>query len=132
MTETPVIDNWKDRKTGMVCKSCIYYSMKDPIEVEDKILLGRCRRHSPTLQGWPVMYPSDWCGDHKLDENKISDIEVAKEFQDNVPCHEYRVDGPCKSKYVGEKSRCLDCDRLKNKHLRSEEENNGIKGSYVF
>jgi len=32
--------------------------------------LGRCRRHAPTLGGWPAVYSSDWCGDHKLDENK--------------------------------------------------------------
>lgn len=31
--------------------------------------VGRCRRHAPTMQGWPVMYDSDWCGDHKLNEN---------------------------------------------------------------
>jgi hypothetical protein len=27
---------------------------------------GRCRKHAPTLQGWPVVFPTDWCGDHKL------------------------------------------------------------------
>ena len=33
--------------------------------------LGRCRRHAPTLGGWPAIYDADWCGDHKLDENKL-------------------------------------------------------------
>ena len=33
--------------------------------------IGRCRRHSPTMSGWPVMFESDWCGDHKMDEEKI-------------------------------------------------------------
>lgn len=28
--------------------------------------LGRCRRRAPTLDGWPAVYRSDWCGDHKL------------------------------------------------------------------
>jgi hypothetical protein len=33
--------------------------------------VGRCRRHAPTMSGWPVMFPGDWCGDHKLDEEKL-------------------------------------------------------------
>lgn len=33
--------------------------------------LGRCRRHAPTVNGFPAVFESDWCGDHKLDENKI-------------------------------------------------------------
>jgi hypothetical protein len=32
--------------------------------------LGRCRRHAPTINGYPVVFVNDWCGDHKLDENK--------------------------------------------------------------
>ena len=32
---------------------------------------GRCRKRSPTLDGWPAMFSTDWCGDHKLDETKI-------------------------------------------------------------
>ena len=59
-------DNWKDKKTGMVCANCRFYvpkagTMKD---------IGRCRRRSPTLDGWPVMFTTDWCGDFKMDENK--------------------------------------------------------------
>jgi hypothetical protein len=33
--------------------------------------IGRCRRHSPTMSGFPVVFFKDWCGDHKLDEDKI-------------------------------------------------------------
>lgn len=33
--------------------------------------LGRCRRHAPTMSGYPVVFPSDWCGEHKLDETKL-------------------------------------------------------------
>jgi len=29
----------------------------------------RCRKHAPTLNGWPAIFPDDWCGDHKL--NKV-------------------------------------------------------------
>lgn len=33
--------------------------------------IGRCRRHAPTMSGYPVVFHNDWCGDHKLDENKL-------------------------------------------------------------
>ncbi len=33
--------------------------------------LGRCRRHAPTMNGYPVVFVNDWCGDHKVDENKV-------------------------------------------------------------
>jgi hypothetical protein len=33
--------------------------------------LGRCRRHAPTMNGFPAVYGCDWCGDHKVDENKL-------------------------------------------------------------
>jgi len=33
--------------------------------------LGRCRRHAPTMNGYPAVFATDWCGDHKLDENKV-------------------------------------------------------------
>lgn len=35
-------------------------------------ILGRCRESSPTMKGWPAMYPDDWCGAHKLDERKLA------------------------------------------------------------
>lgn len=38
-----------------------------PIEVSAPVI-GRCRRRAPTMNGFPVMFPTDWCGDHKLDE----------------------------------------------------------------
>ena len=34
-------------------------------------VVGRCRRHAPTMTGYPVVYETDWCGDHKLDETKV-------------------------------------------------------------
>jgi len=33
--------------------------------------VGRCRRHAPSMGGYPVVYPADWCGDHRIDENKV-------------------------------------------------------------
>jgi len=33
--------------------------------------MGRCRRHAPAMGGYPVVFVNDWCGDHRLDENKF-------------------------------------------------------------
>ena len=43
--------------------------------------LGRCRRHSPTMGGFPAVFAGDWCGDHKLDETKLE----APEWSGNGP-----------------------------------------------
>jgi hypothetical protein len=56
-------DPWMHRSTGMRCKTCMWYVAKGR--------LGRCRRHSPTMSGYPVVKDGDWCGDHKLDEGKV-------------------------------------------------------------
>jgi hypothetical protein len=42
--------------------------------------LGRCRRHAPTGMGFPPVFVNDWCGDHRLDENRAASI--------NRPGHE--------------------------------------------
>jgi hypothetical protein len=56
------MDKW-DRKTGFCCETCAYYSPKDEAE-------GRCRRHAPTMQGYPAVWAKDdWCGDHKRGGN---------------------------------------------------------------
>jgi hypothetical protein len=88
-------DNWKHKSENMLCKTCMYFVIKKDIirkrptiTVSDYQVggtinyqgltdekrdteVGRCRRHAPTMSGWPVMFASDWCGDHKLDEAKI-------------------------------------------------------------
>ena len=52
-----------DRKTGFSCATCAFYAPKDETK-------GRCRRHAPTMNGYPVVFEStDWCGDHKLGSN---------------------------------------------------------------
>jgi hypothetical protein len=43
----------------------------DITQVRQEGPLGRCRRHAPTLSGWPAVFDVDWCGDHKLDETKL-------------------------------------------------------------
>ncbi len=65
-------DNWKHRSANMRCSTCMFFVEKSTskAQIED-YLIGRCRRHAPTLNGWPVIFSSDWCGDHKLDEEKI-------------------------------------------------------------
>jgi hypothetical protein len=62
-------DNWKHRSKGMKCATCMWYAPKESLRPSFRI--GRCRRNAPTLGGWPVMIDSDWCGNHKLDEEKV-------------------------------------------------------------
>lgn len=66
-------DPWAHRDVSMRCRTCMWYVPKrelasrsiDPLSTAT---VGRCRRHAPTMGGYPVVYGSDWCGDHKLDE----------------------------------------------------------------
>jgi hypothetical protein len=39
--------------------------------VSTDIIVGSCRRHAPTIGGYPAVFPDDWCGDHRVDEDKI-------------------------------------------------------------
>lgn len=52
-------DPWKHKSLGMLCKTCMYFCNM------------RCRRHSPTMSGYPAVYNNDWCGDHKLDKKSM-------------------------------------------------------------
>lgn len=72
----PVVDPWAHRSKKMRCSSCMWFVAKESeprqagtSEVVD-MTLGRCRRHAPTMNGYPAVFTHDWCGDHKLDENK--------------------------------------------------------------
>jgi len=66
-------DPWRGRATGMKCSTCIWWVCKETgIRRDDgRGSVGRCRRHCPTMGGFPVVFSQDWCGDHRLDENKI-------------------------------------------------------------
>lgn len=92
-------DPWKHRSSGMKCRTCMWFVAKvddghrlikpgvlEEIQAGDKMVgdleendfvfpalpnIGRCRRRAPTMSGYPVVYPTDWCGDHKLDEEKV-------------------------------------------------------------
>lgn len=69
--EMNTIDPWQHRSENMRCKSCMWFA---PKEGKDGVTnLGRCRRHAPTMNGFPVVYVNDWCGDHKLNENWPND-----------------------------------------------------------
>jgi len=63
-------DPWKHRSKGMVCDTCIWFVPK-ALATLGNSKIGRCRRHAPTMNGYPVVYMTDWCGDHRLDENKV-------------------------------------------------------------
>lgn len=65
-------DPWLHRSASMSCATCMWYVRKVPQAAPSTAPeLGRCRRHAPTMAGYPVVFPSDWCGDHKLDETKV-------------------------------------------------------------
>jgi hypothetical protein len=65
-----MVDNWEHRADNMKCRTCMSFVGKSPTEAQ-VTNIGRCRRHAPTMNGFPVVFGSDWCGDHKLDENKL-------------------------------------------------------------
>jgi hypothetical protein len=74
MTERTQQDPWTQRSSGMKCSTCIWFVPKftnSPVVPEGHKIVGRCRRHAPTMGGYPVVYPDDWCGDHRIDENKV-------------------------------------------------------------
>lgn len=69
-TKTEGKDPWKHRSKGMVCSTCMFYVVKastNQVGVE----LGRCRRSNPTMKGYPAVFPTDWCGEHRLDQEKL-------------------------------------------------------------
>jgi len=66
-------DPWAFRRSRMICRRCMFYARKDtsaPRRFDDPEV-GRCRRHAPTMGGYPVVFGErDWCGDFKLDEER--------------------------------------------------------------
>ena len=74
-----MLDKWSD-KTTFGCGTCQWFIVKETVNLgqaknharvvsraaEPGIILGRCRRHAPTMNGYPVVHLTDWCGDHKL------------------------------------------------------------------
>ena len=64
-------DNWKHRSKGMLCRTCMYFMEKSGGAPGLSSAFGRCRRHAPTMSGFPAVFGTDWCGDHKLDETRL-------------------------------------------------------------
>lgn len=70
-------DPWKHRSANMKCQTCMWFVTKAPTGTDERPesaayvgpSVGRCRRHAPTMSGYPVVFNTDWCGDHKLNEN---------------------------------------------------------------
>lgn len=52
---------WAHRGRGLRCGTCMWFC-----EGVGEGGPGRCRKHAPTLNGYPVVFEIDWCGDHKL------------------------------------------------------------------
>lgn len=71
--EDKTSDPWKHRSEGMQCRTCMWFVGKKHDLAADLAgtKIGRCRRHAPTMTGYPVCFQEDWCGDHKLDETKV-------------------------------------------------------------
>jgi len=66
--EVPEYDPWEHRSSRMRCVTCMWFV--DKVSSNQVNRIGRCRRRAPTMSGYPVVFDTDWCGDHKLDENK--------------------------------------------------------------
>ena len=64
------VDNWEHRSSGMVCETCMWFARKVKKDGSESVL-GRCRKRAPSGKGWVPVYRSDWCGDHRLDENIV-------------------------------------------------------------
>jgi hypothetical protein len=45
------------------CETCMYYVQRQSLTQP----VGRCRRNAPTMEGFPIVCPADWCGEHTLD-----------------------------------------------------------------
>jgi len=66
-------DNWQHRSERMRCSTCMWWVKKSSLSENPTTgaEIGRCRKGAPTMCGWPVLFATDWCGQHKLDETKI-------------------------------------------------------------
>jgi hypothetical protein len=69
-TQPDPLDPWAHRSDNMQCMTCIFFVEKATAPNLNSPL-GRCRRHAPTMNGYPIVFPTDWCGDHRLDEAKV-------------------------------------------------------------
>jgi len=81
-------DPWQHRSENMQCASCMWFVGKGTGNHK----IGRCRRHAPTMNGYPVVFRDDWCGDHKLDEmsrslpepNSVTVAPRVEQYKENI------------------------------------------------
>lgn len=64
-------DPWKHRSSNMRCQTCMYYVAK-LLNDGSAAPIGRCRRYAPSMKGFPAVFPNDWCGEHKVDEERLN------------------------------------------------------------
>lgn len=57
-------DNWADKST-FVCVTCMWYKPKEMLESTGQPI-GRCRAHPPDIRGFPIVYATDYCGQHRM------------------------------------------------------------------
>lgn len=63
-TDSTTKDPWAHRAEQMRCPTCMWAVFGSPTSS-----VGRCRRHAPTMSGYPAVYRGDWCGDHKVEKS---------------------------------------------------------------
>jgi len=66
-----ISDPWAGRFEEMRCQTCVNFCPKGNVVSMIKGQFGRCRRNAPTMKGFSIVWGKDWCGEHRLDENKI-------------------------------------------------------------
>lgn len=99
-------DNWEHRSKTMRCKTCMWHVLKNPgFKSPTKGRIGRCRKNAPTLGGWPVTWEMDWCGDHKLDSEKLQKLkkELENKIKDTCKVKYLPVDDPEYKHYADDK-----------------------------
>lgn len=67
-------DPWKHRSAGMQCRTCMWYCPK--VSEDSNVYIGRCRKNAPELGGFPAVFPTDWCGNHRVNENALIPLPV--------------------------------------------------------
>jgi hypothetical protein len=58
----------QQKTSNTLCKTCRWF-VPMTSETNPDPEVGRCRRHAPTKEGFPVVFDWDWCGDYTLKEN---------------------------------------------------------------
>jgi len=73
------LEKWNRNK--LRCFNCVFFEGKE--DATGFIQVGRCIRNAPTIRGFPIMLPNQFCGEHRLDENKfvIQETEIESEYQ---------------------------------------------------